>query len=157
MKEMDRGVIHLRIRRSREEDYDCLVEIWYQASIKSHSFISQEYWSSKKFDMKNTYLPVSDTYVLEKDEKIVGFVSMVEQYLAALFIDVDEQNQGCGKRLVEYVKNNYPQIQLKVYQQNHDAVNFYLKNDFVIQEESIDQETSEKEYVMVWQKTRPNG
>lgn len=146
-------MIHLRIRRSRKEDYDRLVEIWYQASIKSHPFISEEYWSSKKWDMKNTYLPVSDTYVLEKDEKIVGFVSMVEQYLAALFIDAAEQSKGCGTRLVDYVKNNYSQIRLKVYQQNHDAVNFYLKNEFVIQEEkSIDQETFEKEHVMVWQR-----
>lgn len=142
----------MQIRKSHDEDLDRLVEIWLKGSIRAHHFISPDYWHSKKREMKEKYLPMSDTYVLEAEEKIVGFVSMVEDYMAALFVDPEEQKKGGGKRLVEYVKGNHQQIQLKVYQQNEDAVNFYLKNDWLIEEESLDSETAEKEYIMVWRK-----
>lgn len=142
----------MRIRKFREEDVERLVEIWFKGSIKAHYFISPEYWSSKKLDMKDTYLPQSDTYVIEGDEMILGFGSMVDHYLAALFVDTDHQKKGYGKRLVEFVKHNHQHIELKVYQQNHQAVNFYLLNEWVIKEETLDAETSEKEYVMVWKK-----
>jgi hypothetical protein len=54
---------------------------------EAHDFIDQEYWLSQKTEMRDKYIPMSDTYVIYTQAEIVGFVSMVEDYLAALFID----------------------------------------------------------------------
>ncbi|MCM3081513.1 GNAT family N-acetyltransferase [Brevibacillus invocatus] len=52
---------------------------------------------------------------------------MVDNYLAALFIDVTQHNKGYGKQLLEFVKRQNEAIQLKVYQRNTNAIDFYLR------------------------------
>lgn len=77
---------------------------------------------------------------------------MVDDYLAALYIDVKYQKKGYGKRLLDYVKLKHDQIHLKVYKKNETAVNFYLRNGFMIKKETVDEFTNEEEYVMYWHK-----
>lgn len=77
---------------------------------------------------------------------------MLDGYLAALFIRVDSQRKGYGKLLLDWIKKQHDEIQLKVYQSNTKAFNFYTKNGFTIQAESVDAETDEKEFVMAWTK-----
>jgi len=73
---------------------------------------------------------------------------MIGSYLAALFIDIKHQGGGYGKRLLNFIKRQRENKQLKVYKKNNKAVDFYLKNGFVIKEESLDERTSEEEFVM---------
>ncbi|MDH4618703.1 GNAT family N-acetyltransferase [Brevibacillus sp. AY1] len=72
-------------------------------------------------------IPYLQTYVIEQGTKVLGFVSMVDNYLAALFIDVTQHNKGYGKQLLEFVKRQNEAIQLKVYQRNTNAIDFYLR------------------------------
>ncbi|MBP1931095.1 N-acetyltransferase [Ammoniphilus resinae] len=140
----------MQIRHSTTKDIESIVEIWLNGSIVAHHFIDPNYWHSKIDDMAQIYLPMSLTYVLERDDRLIGFVSMMDDYLAALFIDLSEQNNGYGKYLLEYVKSINQTIQLKVYQQNKNAVRFYLNNGFFIKDELVDDQTAEKEYLMTW-------
>lgn len=138
------------IRKYRENEIEDIVELWYEVSIKAHDFISDDYWEAGKVEMKEKYIPISDTYVIEDDEKIIGFISMVQDYLAAIFINISYQNKGYGKRLLDYIKTQKDYIELRAYKKNNKTVEFYLRNDFHIKEESIDEETGEKEYLMIW-------
>lgn len=138
------------IRRAKETDYDKLVEVWYQASIKAHYFVKLDFWTSMKEEMKIKYLPMSTTYVIEEKNTIIGFISMVDNYLAALFIDIKYQGKGYGKELLNFIKTQHNDLHLKVYQQNINTVLFYLKNGFVILRQLIDEDTDEKEYLMIW-------
>lgn len=140
----------MHIRESHQADLDYLVDIWYEASIDAHDFIAPDYWREQQVVMKEKYLPLSETYVISEGNGIVGFVSLVDNYLAALFIDVNVQGEGYGKALLNFVKDQRDFIQLTVYKKNQNAVDFYLKNHFSIKEQSIDQQTSEEEYVMHW-------
>jgi len=140
------------IRESMEQDYDRLVDIWLQASIQSHYFVKKQYWESMSVDMKEKYLPMAKTHIVQNHGMIVGFISLIDDYLAALFIDVNYQRRGYGKILLDFAKGQLHFINLKVYQKNIDSVLFYLKNDFVILRQLIDEETDEKEYMMIWRK-----
>lgn len=142
----------MKIRSLKTEDLDAIVEIWFKGSLMAHDFIDPKYWESMKMEMRNTYLPMSKTYVMDQDSKVLGFVSMVDNYLAALFIDVTQHNKGYGKQLLEFVKRQNEAVQLKVYQRNTNAIDFYLRNGFEITEEVMDQQTSQKEYIMMWRK-----
>jgi putative acetyltransferase len=139
-------------RQSTVQDYDRMVEIWLEGSKLSHAFIDEHYWTSQQSDMKEKYLPMSTSYVLEETGDIRGFISVVGNYLAALFIDPRQQGKGYGEQLLNYIKDQADSLDLKVYQQNDRAVRFYLKNGFVIVEEQIDENTSAKEYVMTWRR-----
>lgn len=141
----------MNIRLYKKTEVNKLVEIWYEGSLIAHDFINKDYWKSKKTEMKEMYLPMSETYVISNDNDVVGFVSMVDNYLAALFIDVKHQGEGYGKRLLNFIKKTKGKIQLKVYKKNNKAVNFYLGNGFVIKEESIDDQTAEEELLMEWE------
>ncbi|KGR76172.1 GNAT family N-acetyltransferase [Ureibacillus sinduriensis] len=138
------------IRAFEETDMDTLVDIWYKGSLQAHHFIEADYWKSQMEDMKQKYIPMSETHVLMSPSGIVGFISMVDNYLAALFIDVAHQNKGAGKELLDFEKNRKSEIHLKVYKENSSAVRFYEKNGFVVKEELTDEQTKQPEYLMVW-------
>ncbi|GAA0288071.1 putative acetyltransferase [Gracilibacillus halotolerans] len=142
----------MNITKYIESDVNKLIEIWYEGSITAHNFINKDYWKTQQEDMKEKYLPMSETYVIRNEKEVVGFASMVDDYLAALFIDVHHQGHGYGKRLLNFVKEHSNTIQLKVYKKNKNAVNFYLKNGFLISEELIDEPTAEEELLMKWKK-----
>src|SRR5699024_12611470 len=79
-------------------------------------------WESQIEEMKEKYIPMSETHVITNQTKIIGFISMVEGYLAALFIDVAYQNNGAGKELLNFEKRRRNKIRLKVYKENLSAV-----------------------------------
>ncbi|MGE6541507.1 N-acetyltransferase [Bacillus luti] len=142
----------MNIRLNKKTEVNKLLEIWYEGSVIAHDFIDKDYWKSQRTEMKEKYLPMSETYVISNEEDIVGFVSMVDNYLAALFIDVKHQGEGYGKELLNFIKRQRDNIKLKVYKKNNNAVKFYLGNGFVVKEESLDEQTAEEEFLMVWEK-----
>src|SRR5699024_4008498 len=91
---------------------------------------------------------MSETHVITNQTKIIGFISMVEGYLAALFIDVAYQNNGAGKELLNFEKRRRNKIRLKVYKENLSAVRFYEKNGFMIKEELTDEQTTQPKSLM---------
>ncbi|MCM3763879.1 hypothetical protein [Neobacillus niacini] len=53
--------------------------------------------------------------------------------------------------MLNFIKSKRETIQLlKVYKKNNKAVDFYLKNGFVIKEELLDDLTGEEEFLMEW-------
>src|SRR5699024_841196 len=142
----------IMIRAYKENDIDILIDIWYKSSLQAHDFIYSGYWESQIEEMKEKYIPMSETHVITNQTKIIGFISMVEGYLAALFIDVAYQNNGAGKELLKYEKRRRNKIRLKVYKENLSAVRFYEKNGFIIKEELTDEQTNKQQYLMEWTK-----
>ncbi|WP_256860575.1 N-acetyltransferase [Paraliobacillus ryukyuensis] len=142
----------MMIRICKDEDIDNLIVIWYNGSLQAHHFINSSYWKSKITEMKETYIPMSETHVIISKNKIIGFISMVDNYLAALFIDKANQKKGAGQALLNYEKKRRDIMELKVYKDNAPAVRFYKKNGFVITQVLTDEETNKQEYVMEWTK-----
>src|SRR5699024_11855061 len=71
----------IMIRAYKENDIDILIDIWYKSSLQAHDFIYSGYWESQIEEMKEKYIPMSETHVITNQTKIIGFISMVEGYL----------------------------------------------------------------------------
>ena len=140
----------MKIRRLEQKDIDKVVELWYDTSVIAHDFIPAEYWENNREVMSKEYLPNSETYLVEQDNEILGFVAMVDNFLAAIFVKTTTQGKGIGRLLLDYVKNLNDTIQLKVYSKNVKTVQFYKKNGFKILAENVEEETGELEYLMEW-------
>jgi putative acetyltransferase len=140
------------IRPAKTDEIQRLVEIWISGSLRAHDFIDPEYWMSGKKEMAEKYLPMSRSYVIEQNGVIAGFVSMVDDYLAALFVDEAYQKKGYGKLLLDYIKEKHKTIQLRVYKKNTAATGFYHYNGFQVVEEGVDEDTGQQEFVMEWSK-----
>lgn len=140
------------IRKYKQTDIDTLVDIWYKGSLQSHSFIEPKYWTSQMKEIRESYIPMSETYVKVHQSRVIGFISMLDNYLAALFVDVSFQNNGVGRELLRFIQDQREDIQLKVYKENSSALRFYLNNGFVIKEKLIDEQTNMPEFLMEWNK-----
>lgn len=127
---------------------DEVMFIWLDTNIDAHNFIPKEYWP-ENFDMVKEMLPSAEIYIYEKSNIIKGFIGIVEQiYIAGLFVRKEHQKEGIRTKLINYCKSKYPYLILDVFVKNKKAVNFYIKNDFIIQQEHINKDTKELEYTM---------
>lgn len=138
------------IRKLQPSEIDETVALWYTVSVKAHDFISAEYWEANKEAMAQTYLPNSDTYVFIANNTIGGFVSMVDTFLAAIFVDTNLQGKGIGTQLIDFVKQQHETIELNVYKKNSSSIHFYQKQGFTLLKEQIEPHTGETECTMQW-------
>ena len=141
------------IRKFEMKDTKQVMQIWLDVNMDAHNFVQGDYWLSNYQSVQKQLLQ-ADIFVYEQDEEIQGFVGMTDDYLAGIFVDKKCRSMGIGKELLECVKQNYPVFSLNVYQKNRRAVDFYLREGLFIISKGIDEDTSEADYTMVWNKER---
>lgn len=141
------------IRKFADNDLEPVMKIWLETNAQAHAFIPEKYWQDNYAKVKGL-LPDAEIYVYEEEEtrQLLGFIGLMKNYIAGLFVVKTRQSQGIGKDLMDCVKKNYPALILTVYQKNPRAIAFYKRENFSIQAESIDNGTNEKEFFMTWKK-----
>ena len=138
------------IRKFQQSDIDQVIHVWLETSIQAHDFVSSEFWTSKVKDMREIYIPASETYVYEEGTIIRGFFSLHEDTLAAIFVHPDSQRSGIGKQLMRAAKEARDALTLTVYKENISSVEFYKKCGFKIESEQIDKHTAHPELLMTF-------
>ena len=138
------------IRELRKVDINKVAEIWLDTNIKTHYFISAQYWKSN-FELVKELLLQATVYVYEDNQEIQGFIGLSNEYIEGIFVSAEMQSQGIGKILLNYVKGKRNKLILNVYQKNTRAISFYQREGFEIQYSGLDEATGEKDYVMAWQ------
>ena len=138
------------IRELRTVDINKVAEIWLDTNIKTHYFISAQYWKSN-FELVKELLLQATVYVYEDKQEIQGFIGLSNEYIEGIFVSAEMQSQGIGKILLNYVKGKRNKLILNVYQKNTRAISFYQREGFEIQYSGLDEATGEKDYVMAWQ------
>ena len=138
------------IRKLLNGDIDRVADIWLKTNLKTHYFISNQYWKSN-YELVKEMMLQSEVYVYEDDKMIQGFVGLSNEYMEGIFVSNEMQSCGIGKLLVDYIKNKKVRLRLNVYQKNTRALSFYQREGFDIQSEGLDDATGEKEYTMLWQ------
>ncbi len=138
------------VRKFENKDLDAVMNIWLKTNIAAHDFISENYWQ-ENFEPVKKMLPDATIYVYEENHIILGFIGLSESYIAGIFIDTNFQSKGIGKALLDYVKKSHTGLSLQVYKRNSRAVSFYLRENFVISKEQVDENTGETELVMNWE------
>ena len=137
------------IRTLNEADIDKVMDIWMKSTIKAHDFISKEYWQNNYNTVKEVYIPMSETFVYKDVQGIKGFISVINnEFIGALFVDIDFQGNGIGKQLIDYAVSKYGKLQLAVYKENKKSVEFYINRGFKIIEEQINDDSKHVEYIM---------
>ncbi len=139
------------IRELKKTDIDQVADIWLNTNIKAHNFIPAQYWQTN-FDMVKEMLFQAEVYIYENKKNIQGFIGLQNDYIAGIFVSDKAQSQGIGKSLLNFAKDKKEELYLSVYQKNIRAIHFYQREGFKIQSENIDENTSEKEYIMTWKR-----
>ena len=139
------------IREMKEADLDAVMQIWLDTNIKAHNFIPAEYWSGN-YEMVKSLLPEAEVYVYEDDatEEIVGFIGLMDTFVAGLFVKDGMQSKGIGKLLLDYAKDQKERLSLTVYQKNERVFRFYQREQFVVEDKRMDENMNELKYVVAW-------
>ncbi|HHQ4566995.1 N-acetyltransferase [Aeromonas hydrophila] len=140
----------MQIRPFTPADTEAVLTIWLEASLQAHHFIEPAYWNANLAPMREIYLPAADSQLLCLGEQVLGFYSLHEGTLAALFVAPAQQGKGLGKALLEHAKRQLPTLRLQVYQQNRAAYDFYRAQGFQVAAEGVDPHTGCAEWLMVW-------
>ena len=125
-----------------------VLEIWLTASVKAHDFVDTSVWESQVENMRTIYIPASETFVYERDSEVVGFYSLKDDVLAAIFVCPEFQGRGIGKQLLQHAKRQRASLTLSVYRGNNASCRFYLSHGFSIVSEQPDEHTGHPEYTM---------
>ena len=137
------------IRSIENKDIDKIMNIWLRSTIKAHDFIQKEYWEKNYNIVKDIYIPMAETFVFEDEECIKGFISIINnKFIGALFVDIDFQNSGIGKKLINHVTDRYKNLNLAVYKENKKSVDFYINRGFKITKEQINEDSGHNEHIM---------
>ncbi len=139
------------IRKFKVDELETVMKIWLETNIKAHGFINESYWQSN-YGLVKEMLPNATIFIYKDNNVVQGFIGLMENYIAGIFIDANSQSKGIGRALLDYIKESYSELSLQVYKKNVRAVEFYLREKFYVTKEQIDENTGEVEFIMNWTK-----
>lgn len=137
------------LNENDEKMLDSLLAIWLEGNLQAHSFISKNYWLDNQVGVREG-LAQARIFVKETDGKAVGFLGLVEEAIAGLFVKEQFQKQGIGEALIQRVKDEKKILTLTVYENNQAALLFYERQAFRRVRCQIDPETQQREWLMRW-------
>jgi putative acetyltransferase len=138
-----------KLHTVNEKQLAQLLTLWLNSNLDAHAFIDKCYWQEQLPFVKKT-LPESELYIYTTNDKILGFIGLMDHYIAGLFVEKSYRNLGIGTKLLHVAKANHEQLTLTVFEKNNKAVKFYLAENFLIEKKQLDAYTNESEFVMTW-------
>ena len=97
------------LRQSRPEDMEEIVEIWLLASLQAHDFVDASCWWQAQEELRTRYLDHARIWVFEERGDLLGFMALVDDYLAALFVRPDRQGRG-GHALLQEARSRCAEL-----------------------------------------------
>ena len=84
------------IREFHTSDTEQVMKLWLAGNEDAHSFIPKEYWRAHFAEVQEDLLKAK-VFVCDTDGKIQGFIGMVNEYIAGIFVDKNCRSCGIGK------------------------------------------------------------
>ncbi|MEG1453757.1 GNAT family N-acetyltransferase [Brevundimonas sp.] len=129
-----------------------LLRVWRRAVEATHAFLSPAEIDQIEPEVREYLASDMPLWTLEHAQKPVGFLGLVEDEIAALFIDPDLHGQGLGRQAIAFALQKGAN-RLKVNEGNPSAVGFYKHIGFtaIERQETDDAGRPYPLIVMQWQ------
>ncbi|MBW4432175.1 MAG: GNAT family N-acetyltransferase [Pelatocladus maniniholoensis HA4357-MV3] len=122
------------IRPYCPEDLEEVVQLWWRTWHETFPKLTHpQSYTTWIVRFRDEIAVQGLVWVAELENKIIGFVVVMEQkrYLDQIFVDTRYQNQGIGSMLIEKAKEACPlELNLHTLQQNIQASAFYERHGF---------------------------
>lgn len=136
------------IRKHEPSDLEDIMDIWYQASSLAHPFLESSFVEKVKKDMRELYIPGSETWVFEEGGVVTGFIGMQGNEIGGLFVKPNSHSRGIGSKLVNFISESHQELEVEVFKKNVIGRSFYDKYGFKLIKEFIHEETNNELYRM---------
>ncbi|RTE10228.1 acetyltransferase [Paenibacillus whitsoniae] len=113
--------------------HDKLVNIWYRAVVRTHTFLTSAEIEFYHQIVRNGALEEVEIWIeLNEDLEPIGFIGMDGSKIEMLFVDPDYHGCGTGRRLIKHVEAlKGANLRVDVNEQNDSAYGFYQRLGFV--------------------------
>ena len=120
----------IKIRNAHQSEGERIFEIWRDAVIATHHFLSTEDLLAIEMDVR-AFLPTAPTLVAVYDtDEPLGFMLLNGHHLEALFVDPNYHGKGIGKKLIAHAREANAILTTDVNEQNSQASAFYKRLGF---------------------------
>lgn len=131
----------MMIRLYHQYDLESLLAVWEQASKIAHYFLDNTFFVQERQAIINQYLTIAQTWVYEKEGRVVGFISLIDNVVGGLFVQPSFQGQGIGQALMNHIIELQGNLEVDVFELNSIGCRFYQKYGFVAVQKVIHLET----------------
>jgi len=118
------------IREYQPHDADTVVSIWRAATALAHPFLDKDFVEREAEALRNVYLSFAETSVCEVNGEVVGFVALVENEVAGLFLRPSFHAQGLGRAMVDLAFQRKGPLRVEVFEKNTIGRRFYQAYGF---------------------------
>lgn len=117
----------------QEKDHDRLVDIWYEAVRRTHTFLSEGDIQFYHDMVQNGALREVEIWVeLNERKEPIGFIGLDGTKIEMLFVDPQYHGKGTGSRLIRHAQHvKGSRLEVDVNEQNDGAYAFYTRFGFV--------------------------
>lgn len=123
------------IRSYREEDFDAVSTLWFNAMLVAIPELMKRMGYTLKGSLdyfRNGILAENQLWVYELEGKPVAFLALKDDFIDRLYVSPEFHRRGIGQALLDYARTLCPHhLWLFTDQANTMARNFYEKNGFI--------------------------
>lgn len=131
------------IRPYESGDRDDLLDVWETSARVAYPWWTQEMFARERRDIAETYLPIAETYVCEREGAVVAFLSLLGTEVGGIFVAPAHQRRGIATALLDRARGRGP-LELDVFETNEAARAFYATYGFRVVAERTDSATGER-------------
>jgi putative acetyltransferase len=122
------------LRPYTDADLEATLDAWFQASLVAHHFLTEEFLTQERRAIAEQWMPIAETTVCEVEGRVVGFISMIDNEVGAIFVQPDHQGRGFGRALMDHARQSRPYLELGVFEANEIGRRFYDAYGFEVVE-----------------------
>lgn len=100
-----------------------VMQIWLAGNLQAHDFVAPDYWKQNYAEVAKQ-IKKATLILATENNSVLGFLGLVDGYIAGLFVNEDQQRQGIGTKLVQAAERIQPELTLSVYQKIRMPFNF---------------------------------
>jgi putative acetyltransferase len=127
--------------REYRDDLSDLIAAWEGASAQAHPFLPPGFVAEVREAIPKLYLPNAETWVVEHEGAVVGFISLLGSEVGAIFVAPEHQGKGFGQELMNKARDLRGQLEVEVFSANSIGCGFYRSWGFIEMEEKIHEPT----------------
>ena len=116
---------------------------WNNTQGIAHPFLPEDFQTQEKINIKELYLPNADTWVVEDDNEVVGFIALIGNEVGGLFLQPPHHGKKLGKMMMDKAQELHGDLVVDVFEKNSIGCDFYTQYGFNLIERKFHEETGE--------------
>ena len=134
----------MQIRQYTDSDLVAVLCSWESATRLAHPFMTDEFIAQERKNIAEIYLPNTDTWVVEIEGGVNGFIALMGNEVGAIFLKPEYHGQGAGKALMDQAQAIHGDLEVEVFKENSIGVKFYAQYGFEEMEEKLHEQPGQQ-------------